>query len=158
MGPVSPKAFCDDGIMLLTGHDQYSMVDIMQQAIGKTMEFGVQEGLKFNPKKTQVMFFHRKNKFKQPKMLKMSGLEIPYSDSVKYLGVTLDTRLRFNKHIDIKLVKAKRHLMLIRNAISSTWGPFPRAPWVGIQWHSPPKFLIWINCFCTKMQNKNYQR
>ena len=50
MGPVSPKAFCDDGIMLLTGHDQYSMVDIMQQAIGKTMEFGVQEGLKFNPK------------------------------------------------------------------------------------------------------------
>ena len=66
MGPVSPKAFCDDSIMLLTGHDQYSMVDIMQQAIGKTMEFGVQKGLKFNPKKTQVMFFQRKNKFKWP--------------------------------------------------------------------------------------------
>ena len=154
MGPVSPKAFCDDGIMLLTGHDQHSMVDIMQQAIGKTMVFGVQEGLKFNPKKTQVMFFHRKNKFKQPKMLKMSGLEIPYSDSVKYLGVTLDTRLRFNKHIDIKLLKAKRHLMLLRNAISSTWGPFPRALWWGYNGIVLPSFLYGSIVFAQRCRTK----
>ena len=57
----------------------------------------------------------------------MSGVEIEYSDYVKYLGVTFDTRLRFNKHIENKLVKAKKHLMLLRNAITTTWGPSPRA-------------------------------
>ena len=35
MGPVSPKAFCDDGIMLLTGHDQYSMVAIIRECVRK---------------------------------------------------------------------------------------------------------------------------
>lgn len=127
MGPVSSKAFCDDGIMVVTGPCSNTLVDLMQTAINSTMDFGAQENLIFNPQKTKIMFFHRKNKFKFPKKLKMSGVEIEYSDYVKYLGVTFDTRLRFNKHIENKLVKAKKHLMLLRNAITTTWGPSPRA-------------------------------
>ena len=127
MGPVSSKAFCDDGIMLVTGPCPNTLVDLMQKAINLTVEFGARENLKFNLQKTNIMFFHRKNKFKEPKRLKMSGIEINYSDHVKYLGVTFDTRLRFNKHIENKLVKAKKHLMLLRNAITTTWGPSPKA-------------------------------
>ena len=127
MGPVKSRAFCDDGIMHCSGPDPNALVDLMQEAIKVTLEFGFQENLKFNPSKTKAMFFHRKNKFKEPKKLKMSGIEIDYSEHVKYLGLTFDTKLNFNKHIENKLVKAKKHLMMLRNAISTTWGPSPRA-------------------------------
>ena len=39
MGPVSPKAFCDDGIMLLTRHDQYSMVAIIRECVRTSAVF-----------------------------------------------------------------------------------------------------------------------
>ena len=68
---VTSKAFCDDRTMLVIGHCQDTLVDIMQQAINETMRFGIQEDLKFNPRKTNIMFFHRKNKFKEPKKLTM---------------------------------------------------------------------------------------
>ena len=127
MKAVTSKAFCDDGIMLITGSCPNTLVDLMQRAINLTVDFGAKENLRFNPQKTKAMFFHRKNKFKLPKKLRMSGIDLEYSEHVKYLGVTFDTRLRFNKHIEDKLVKAKKHLMMLRNAITTTWGPSPRA-------------------------------
>ena len=154
LGAVISKAFCDDGMMLVTGHCQDTLVDIMQQAINKTMRFGIQEDLKFNPRKTNVMFFHRKNKFKEPKKLTMSGVEIPYSDSVKYLGLTLDTRLRFNVHIDNKVMKAKKHLILLRNAISSTFGPSPGALWWGYNGIILQSFLYGANVFARACKTK----
>ena len=117
---------CDNGIMLITGSCPNTLVDLMQRAIKLTVDFGAKENLRFNPQKTKAMFFHRKNKFKEPKKLKMSGIEIDYSEHVKYLGLTFDTKLNFNKHIENKLVKAKKHLMMLRNAISTTWGHSPR--------------------------------
>ena len=138
--------------MVVTGPCSKTLVDLMQTAINSTMDFGAQENLIFNPQKTKTMFFHRKNKFKFPKKLKMSGVEIEYSDYVKYLGVTFDTRLRFNKHIENKLVKAKKHLMLLRNAITTTWGP-SKGSKVGVQWHYLAKFPIWIKCCCKSLQN-----
>ena len=157
MGAVTAKAFCDDGWMLITGPCQDTLVNLMQQAINVTTKFGTEEDLKFNPKKTNAMFFHRKNKFKEPKKLVMSGVEIPYSESVKFLGLTLDTRLRFNKHIDNKVVKAKRHLILLRNAISSTFGPTPKALWWGYNGIILQSFLYGANVFaraCKTQTNK----
>ena len=75
----------------------------------------------------------------------MSGVRIPYSDSVKYLGLTLDTRLRFNVHIDNKVMKAKKHLILLRNAISSTFGPSPGALWWGYNGIILQSFLYGAN-------------
>ena len=39
LGAVISKAFCDDGMMLVTGHCQDTLVYIMQQAINDTMRF-----------------------------------------------------------------------------------------------------------------------
>ena len=36
-------------------------------------------------------------------------------------------KLKSQKIIITKLVKAKKHLMMLRNAITTTWGPSPRA-------------------------------
>ena len=44
----------------------------------------------------------------------------------KYLGVTLDSELNFNEHVEEKIKKAKAHLFLISKSIGKLWGPSPK--------------------------------
>ena len=125
-GAVKSIAFADDGSMILEGCCASTMVDIMQAAIEKTLEFGKEYDLQFNPKKSAAMWFHNKRLWKNPKHLEMSGQKVDYVESHKFLGVTFDSKLTFSKHIDNKIKKAKSHLFLLRNAITSYYGPSPR--------------------------------
>lgn len=126
-GPVRARAYADDGVLLIKGCDAKVMVELMQKAVKVTERWGVEHGLRFCPQKTVAMFFHRKNKWEEPPMLKMAGIPLQYATTAKYLGVYLDTRLRWNFHIENKIKGAKKLIMMIRNATRSTWGPTPWA-------------------------------
>ena len=60
-----------------------------------------------------------------PNKLIIGRSRVEYSQSVKYLGITLDHRLSWTTHIDTKISKAKRSLFALRQAISKKWGPKP---------------------------------
>ena len=45
----------------------------------------------------------------------------------RYLGVILDSKLLFKRHIIEKTKKAVRLLNMIRNAVGKLWGPSPKA-------------------------------
>ena len=69
------------------------------------------------------------NKHKQPvdvPSLRIYGQEIPFVDSVRYLGVILDKKLTWKEHIDRKIRTAKFSLIRTRNALGTLWGPTPR--------------------------------
>ena len=100
-------------------------MDNLQTAVDKATDWGVQNGLAFNASKTVVVIFSYKYKIVQPKKLKMGGLIVPFSPSVKYLGVTLDTKLNWNIHIQEKINKAKNLLLMSRRAIGIKFGPSP---------------------------------
>ena len=70
--------------------------------------------------------FTRKVKKIGKKQLKVNNTKIPLSDGVKYLGVFLDKRLSFNKHITDKITKCKKHLHALNNIIGKKWGPAPK--------------------------------
>ncbi len=55
--------------------------------------------------------------------------DLEYSDSAKYLGITLDSELNFAKHMREKANKAKRLLCMAEAMIGQLWGPSPRATW-----------------------------
>ena len=128
-GPIRARGFADDGCLLIKGPDPSSMVSIMQQGLNKVQKWAEQQELLLSPSKTVTMIFHRKNKktFIQPKKLKLNGVEIEYSKTTKYLGCVLDTKLCWKNHIELKIQKAKRHLMMIKQSIGVRWGPQPKA-------------------------------
>ena len=56
----------------------------------------------------------------------MNGEPITFSNEVKYLGVTLTSKLRWDAHIKAKIKKARAKLVLLKMATGILWGPSPR--------------------------------
>ena len=128
-GPINVLCFADDSALYIKGVDPPMMVILMQDAINAAVEWGNKHGLKFVPSKTEAIFFYGSynRKYKEPTKLKVDGVPITYSKSVKFLGLTLDHHLNWNQHIENKINKSRALFMKIRNAIGSLWGPSPRA-------------------------------
>ena len=57
-------------------------------------------GLSFSANKTKVMLFTRKTKKMRKLRLYIQGQEIEQVNSFKYLGITLDSKLHWNLHMD----------------------------------------------------------
>ena len=67
----------------------------MQVAINKAQWWGTENGLTFGVAKTVVVVFsHKRNPSKNFPKLKLNGIALDYSETVKYLGVTLGSKLR----------------------------------------------------------------
>ena len=82
-------------------------------------------GLKFNPEKSVAVLFTRRRK--QPtKSLIIDGKPIAFQQEVKYLGVTLDSKLHWTPHINEKINKAKRFISQVAAITRNNWGPKPQ--------------------------------
>ena len=102
------QAFADDLSIRIKGKFTSTISERMQAALNLVMLWCREHGLSVNPDKTEVILFTRRQNFSGPlKPLKLFGKTLVYSETVKYLGVILDNRLRWNAHVDILLKKRK---------------------------------------------------
>ena len=124
---VKLHIYADDACLCISGPDLSAQVDLMQDALDKCHDWGTKHGLIFVPEKTATIFFHNKQKIKEPKKLKMNGIEINYSSTIKYLGIWLDQRLTWSYHINERIKKARGLFIKVRNAVGSYWGPSAKA-------------------------------
>ncbi|XP_029174069.1 uncharacterized protein LOC114942800 [Nylanderia fulva] len=68
------------------------------------------------------MVFTRKYKPEPIETLKLWGKEIPFTDSVKYLGLILDPKLSWGKHLIEQRKKFYASMWMCRRAMSKSWG------------------------------------
>ena len=128
--PNHPVAFADDFANLVGGNDLKEIVMEAQETIDEAIQWGINNGLEFNPKKSQMILFTRRRKFEMPDKLSVNGVQVEYQNSVTYLGVELCDNLRWEKHITKKCVKAKTLLMWAKRFVGINWGLNPqRALW-----------------------------
>ena len=116
---ASAHCYADDAALVVHGICVSTIVDIMQRELKKAFNWGKKESLIFVASITNAVFFHRKKKAITPKKLTMDDKTIEYQNEVKYLGVYLDSRLTWKFHIEQKITKAKKSIMLLRNSIGS---------------------------------------
>lgn len=65
--------------------------------------------IKINPDKTQAIVFTDKIQNHKPEtQLSLDGTKIPWTNTVKYLGMTLDSKLKFTQHISQARKKANQ--------------------------------------------------
>ena len=122
---VEGIGYADDCCVLIGGTDQCHMVAQAQRVINKLIQWGSTCGLRFNHSKTVVVLFTRTNKIFR-RHIRIDGNNIPYSSEVKYLGLTLDSKLKWNLHIKEKALACKRFLFMVARITRDAYGPSPK--------------------------------
>ena len=122
---IEGNGYADDCSALYGGRRLDHALKRLQKMLDELVAWGKTCGLSFNPDKSVVVVFSRRRKI-PPFKLKMEGKEIEFQTEVKYLGITLDSKLHWNAHINDKIAKTKRYLGKIANMTRNNWGPKPK--------------------------------
>ena len=123
---IYTQAYSDDGTILLTGSNITELSNTMQTALNEVQEWCKNNDLSISPEKTELILFTRKRKIGNWTEPHLNGTQLARKEEVKYLGVTLDTKLNFTSHITNKCEKATRILFQVRNIIAKKWGLKPK--------------------------------
>ena len=120
--------FADDCAALVGGTNLHQLMSRMQKVVSEVEEWGKQQGLIFNPLKTEVIIFTKARLKDQeiPNKLIIGNTTVNYGHQVKYLGVMFDSKLNWILHLNDRIDKAKQTLFMLRNATSKKWGPKPK--------------------------------
>jgi hypothetical protein len=89
----------DDIVIIAHGKFAHTAREIMQEALTVVVKWAANEGLNISPHKTAIVPFTNRRKTEGLGPLHLHGKELKMLDEVKYLGVTLDSKLNWNKHL-----------------------------------------------------------
>ena len=125
--------------------------------------WGKECGLTFNASKTVVLLFTKssitRKKHEGKKLVKMDRIQIPFSDSVKYLGVTLDSKLTWKPHIEAKTTACEKLMVMLNSNLRGMHAPKPKLSKWAYTGVVRPKLLYacmtWGNSINTMQQLKN---
>ena len=123
---VFALGFADDGCVLITGVILSTICDIMQRILHDIENWCLARDLSVNPGKTELVLFTRRYKPDRIKTLSFFNQQLELSEQVKYLGVILDCKLTWKKHLDTRCQKALTAFYSVRRATGKTWGTSPK--------------------------------
>ena len=93
----------------------------MQEALTTTSEWAKEWCVKINSLKTVYTVFSLAQKTEEV-TLKIDNQEIPREDTPKYLGITLDKKLKWTEHLKNIESRASRRLSLMKKLAGTKWG------------------------------------
>ncbi|XP_069365327.1 uncharacterized protein [Maniola hyperantus] len=118
------QAFADDVVLVFSGKDSQSIQNKANETLDLINAWGAENKLKFAAQKTHAMILTKKLKYQTPN-LKMNGTEILLTKEIKILGLTIDEKLTFNKHVANTAVKALNIYKQLARTARTTWGLNP---------------------------------
>ena len=125
------NGLADDLLILKGGCNLKAAMKELQKTTNKLTSWGKSFGLNFNSEKTVVLIFTRRLLNDLPPRLKINNQSIPYSETMRYLEVYLDTKLSWKTHIEKTIKICKQNLMITANMIKKKWRPKPKiARWL----------------------------
>lgn len=121
--PDSPRLihtgiYADDIALITSATTAEAAANRIQPQLTKVTRYCNTWGLTVNPVKTQSVIFILKRPEK-PNRLRVASVSIPWSSSLTYLGIILDSRLSFIKHINHLLSKLRNQIHLLYGIIKT---------------------------------------
>ncbi|XP_071577346.1 uncharacterized protein [Temnothorax nylanderi] len=114
--------YADDIAIVITGPFLNILRDRINDALKIVQKWCEAKGLMVNPSKTSIMVFTRKYKPEPIEPFKLWGKVIPFTTSVKYLGLFIDTKLSWKIHLAESRKKFYSCMWMCRRAMSKSWG------------------------------------
>jgi len=155
------QAFADGLTSLAEGSDLDIIWERTQRTINTIENSCSTKGLSISALKTKIVMFTWNRKWTL-RPVKVGNTTIELSNSVKFLGVTLDSKLNFNEHITNITKKATTSLMQCKRAVGPTWGLTPKTcKWLYTTVIRPMLTYcasIWIRATLTKHNAKKLER
>ena len=112
---LAVKLFADDTIVYNTTNNHQEL----QDNLAKLEQWERLRDMEFQPAKCQQISFSRKRKpARLP--LYLHCTEIPKADIIKYLGVTIDSKVNWNAHVISTAAKGHLSLGFVRHNILTT--------------------------------------
>jgi ribonuclease HI len=112
---------CDDTKALIFGQNLKQIELKANKLLEDIHKWGRKVKLEFNTTKSCAILFTKKRSITPP-IIHMNGTQIKIEDHIKYLGVFIDNKLNFNKHIDYICEKAIKKTSIIPIIARNTWG------------------------------------
>ena len=92
--------YADDASVLLNGKDYSDLIKLLNSELDKLSNWLSANKLSLNVKKSYYMVFHRDElKIDKHAAIKMNGVFLQRTNSLKYLGVSIDHKLNGTQHI-----------------------------------------------------------
>ncbi|XP_069356405.1 uncharacterized protein [Maniola hyperantus] len=98
----------------------------MQRALRLIERWCNENELTVNPKKTEMILFTNKRKIELTKPPTLFNTSLELSAEVKYLGVTLDSKLSWKRHTEDKTKKSLAILNQCKRMLGKKWGLKPK--------------------------------
>ena len=91
-------------------------IDSFQQNLDALGRWATKWGMEFNVNKSKILIFNNTNNEPTPTYT-LNKIALEQVSNSRYLGVTLQDDLRFNKHIETKITAAKKQLGMVKRAL-----------------------------------------
>jgi ribonuclease HI len=121
---VSVSAFADDVLIWDISSSKHRTPDRMQAALDFITDWSETWGLVFDAAKCKALDVHIRRNVERLH-LSMDGRVIPQVDVIKYLGVWIDCRLSWRKHVETTCNTCLQRLHAIRKLCATHWGMHP---------------------------------
>ena len=147
---VDQQQYADDTqvFISLSKSNSPDRVSRLETALVHLTSWFYHNGLALNPEKSEAILLgtHPRNKsLDNITQVDVNGSPIPISDSIKLLGVTIDSSFAFNKHVSLICQSCQYHIRALRH-IRPVLDATP-PDWLDTLWWAPdlttPTLSVW---------------
>ena len=122
----SKSQFADDTALWAASKNVQFAAKRLRKDLRKLAKWCAKWRIKLNPEKTKVIIFSRSPLARKSEpILKLYGERLKIYPQVKFLGITFDSKLTFQKHFEEILGRCNTRYHRVRLIVNKKWGPSP---------------------------------
>ncbi|XP_026475626.1 uncharacterized protein LOC113380703 [Ctenocephalides felis] len=122
---VKKLQYADDIYLYVSCPTMDRCISSMSNAIEESRRWLLDNNLNLSQDKFSAAIFTRHRKEHTRRQIRIGCQEIQIKENIKVLGINLDKKMNFKKHVDDILSKCEKGLNVLRKITSMKWGAHP---------------------------------